>query len=354
VYQVGTTGITGVGRIKTVIIPGYAGPNGAGIPAFVIPGATIDLDIANNQFYGALADNFSIARIGSNATDLLPTSASGASFQTFGPNTFRITAGLGLLVEESRINYLLNSTAPATQTTQSLATGTYTLWVNGSGSAAVSAGTATITGAGTATNGTPVVFVVTVAGTVTVTVSGSLNAFQLELGGATIVYGGSSLIITGGTIGVRAADQVVFTGTAFNIVSSIAFSAILTCKRPGPNFNIGSLIGSTLTGAYTLQDHDAGNQISQSLNNVTFLVKFSVPQMTSSVFRKVGMTVQSALNALKVEGGTLTTNATATSQVADTLYGLGNKGSGTYVNGYYSRITMFATPLTSSVLNGLV
>lgn len=83
-------------------------------------------------------------------------------------------------LEPSTSQYLLNSAAPATQTTPSLPTGAYTLWVAGSGSAAVTAGTATLTGAGTAADGSPVTFTVTVAGTVTVTVTGSLTRFQLE------------------------------------------------------------------------------------------------------------------------------------------------------------------------------
>ena len=54
---------------------------------------------------------------------------------------------LGLLMELPRTNYLLNSRAPATQTTGSLATGDYILWCEGPGSAAVAGTTATIIGA---------------------------------------------------------------------------------------------------------------------------------------------------------------------------------------------------------------
>ncbi len=88
----------------------------------------------------------------------------------------------GEIDELSRTQYLGVTGTPATQTTASLGTGTYCLWITGTGSATSSAGTATITGAGAATAGSPNVFTVTVAGTVTVTVAGSPTIFQLENG----------------------------------------------------------------------------------------------------------------------------------------------------------------------------
>ena len=119
-----------------------------------------------------------------------------------------------------------------TQTTASLGTGTYTLWVNGSGSATSSAGTATITGAGAATNGTPNVFVVTVAGTVTITVSGSLNAFQCELGTF-----GTSFIITAGATATRAADVITLT-TPPTFGSAYSLFAQFTPQAPAASLGI--------------------------------------------------------------------------------------------------------------------
>lgn len=88
----------------------------------------------------------------------------------------------GALIEGQRTNHFLQSDAPATQTSGSLGTGTYTLWMEGTGSIAVSANSATITGAGTATDGNPVTFVVTGAGTVDYTVTGSPTIAQAEDG----------------------------------------------------------------------------------------------------------------------------------------------------------------------------
>lgn len=141
-----------------------------------------------------------------NAAGLIETVPSDAPRFDHDPMT---GARLGLLIEEARTNYLLNSLAPATQTTESLGTGTYTLWVAGTGSAEVAANTATMTGAGTATEGSPVTFTVTGAGTLDVTVTGSVSAFQLENG----VFP-TSLIVTAGAAAARAADLAAIAAVA--------------------------------------------------------------------------------------------------------------------------------------------
>lgn len=168
-------------------------------------GASIDMDFQNGNYLGRTPADLTVVRA-SSKTNLFPTSASGFVYSTFGNNVAAITPGSGLSIEEARTNFLLNSTVPATQTTASLGTGVYTLWINGSGSATSSAGTATVTGAGAATNGAPNVFTVTVAGTVTITVGGSLNAFQCEPG-----IWGTSFIVTAGATATRAADAIILT-----------------------------------------------------------------------------------------------------------------------------------------------
>ncbi len=185
--------------------------------------ASVDLNCSVGQGYvsgkySPLTSLLTVSRTTTNgtATNLLPTSASGSPYLTFGNNVLRHDTK-GCLVEEARVNQLLNSTAPATQTTASLGTGTYTLWVNGSGTATMSAGTGTGCGTGAATQGNPVNFTISVAGTCTVTVSGSLNAFQLELGSF-----GTSLIVTGGSTGSRASDLIslgsLTIGSAFTLL----------------------------------------------------------------------------------------------------------------------------------------
>ena len=108
-----------------------------------------------------------------------------------------------LSIQTEQTQYLLNSDAPATQTTGSLANGDYVLWQNGAGSSDLTAGTATISTTGSATDGSPLTFSVTSPGTVTVTiVGGPPDEFQLENGDFPTVF-----ILSAGSTVVRDADN---------------------------------------------------------------------------------------------------------------------------------------------------
>jgi hypothetical protein len=100
---------------------------------------------------------------------------------SFANNVPRFPPGLGLRVEPARTNSLANPAMPATQTI-SLGTGTFVLFVQGSGSCEVAANTATGSGFDTATEGSPVVFTISGAGTVDFTVAGSLDWFNCQAG----------------------------------------------------------------------------------------------------------------------------------------------------------------------------
>jgi hypothetical protein len=172
-----------------------------------------------------------------------------------------VTAGVvdangpvGYLSEGSRVQYLGVTDTPATQTTASLGTGTYTLWVVGAGTATSSAGTATITGGGAASAGTPNVFTVTVAGTVTVTVSGALTRFQLEKGAFASTYipnAGAA-----GTSVTRAAALLRYplTGNISNTVGTASAEVANTVAATGWPLN------PTITDAAILGDQ-SGNGI---------------------------------------------------------------------------------------------
>jgi hypothetical protein len=112
---------------------------------------------------------------------------------------------LGWLIEPARTNSLLNSTSPATQTV-SLAAGTYVLWLEGSGSCALSGGPT-----GTAIEGTPVNFTLGGVTNVTFTITGTVTAFQCELGEIP-----TSLITTAGAAVTRNADNLSLATSAFN------------------------------------------------------------------------------------------------------------------------------------------
>jgi hypothetical protein len=109
----------------------------------------------------------------------------------------------GTLLEDTATQKLLNSDAPATQTTGSLGVGSWTLSVYGTGSALASGNTAVISGSASATEGSPNTFTVSTAGTVDITVTGLLDYFQLESGGFP-----TSIIISAGSEVTRAATTL--------------------------------------------------------------------------------------------------------------------------------------------------
>ncbi len=162
---------------------------------------------------------------------------------------------VGYVPWEARTNHFLNSGAPATHTSGSLGTGTYTLWMTGTGSIAVAGTTATITGAGTAIAGTPVTFVVTVAGTVTYTVTGSPTKAQSENGAFPTPY-----IITAGAPVPRNADVEAETtsGVILAAGGTIALTYIPYHAPSGTIFLWGTYVDAS---NYTAILHDATNLI---------------------------------------------------------------------------------------------
>jgi len=156
---------------------------------------------------------------------------------------------LGILVEEVRSNYFLYGNSPTTHDSGSLSTGTYVLWMEGTGSVAVAAKTATITGAGSATDGSPLTFAVTGAGTVTFTVTGGPTIAQCEKGTFATSY-----IPTSGSAGTRSSDVFTLTGTNFSSWFNSSQGTLLI-EAVAPNFLAAADSGST---ARTLFCIDAG------------------------------------------------------------------------------------------------
>ncbi|HEX8912912.1 MAG TPA: SGNH/GDSL hydrolase family protein, partial [Humisphaera sp.] len=97
-------------------------------------------------------------------------------------NTVRVQDYVGALLEGARTQSFVNPDAPATQTV-TLANGTYTASIEGSGSMALAVGTATAAALPlTATASTPATFTVTAPGTVIATIAGTVTFAQIENG----------------------------------------------------------------------------------------------------------------------------------------------------------------------------
>ncbi|HEY4383179.1 MAG TPA: hypothetical protein VGN34_01710 [Ktedonobacteraceae bacterium] len=144
------------------------------------------------------------------ATDLVITDPPGRAYNTYANDQPRMTA-LGMLNEQSRNSWFLNSNAPATQA-PNLAVRSYGFWFNGTGTVTITTGTAVCGTLPPVCNGqTAYTFDVTTAGTVNFTISGSVNAAMLEQADASGSYSPSSFIVNTATVATRAADFMVAT-----------------------------------------------------------------------------------------------------------------------------------------------
>lgn len=295
-------------------------------------GASFGMDFVTGRYLNSSLSSVTLVRA-SQATDLLPSSPSGYAYSTFANNVPVITVGKGLLLQEARTQYLAAPTVPATQTTASLGTGTYVLWVSGSGTATVAAGTATGSGFGAASQGTVVVFTISVAGTVTVTVAGSLNAFQLENGafGTSLILGSS-----------RSADVMQFNGAAKTLANAATAAYLETSDVPlaatdprlyavtagNPSFNYPS--GNSGKVVSILNSAGQNGNATLGTGDITGIVK--------SAFGFDGTSMTAAAN-----DGVQAVRANAWDGTSGNTY-LGNIAAGSRpLNGYMRRVAFGAT-----------
>lgn len=319
--------------------------------------ANLDIDFVNNvSFVNGVIRNstapLTVTRTQTNgtATNLLPSSPSGFAYSTYAANIARRDT-TGLLVEEGRTNQLKNSAAPVTQTTASLGTGNYVLWVNGSGSATSSAGTATITGAGAATQGSPNIFVVTVAGTVTVTVSGSLNAFQLEqCPFGTAGFFGSSLIVTTSSTGARAADTV----TASLSVGGTSTLYIQGSPNAPATYTIFQAIGYISDGTTSNRFGIGRNGTSNTTNFLDVLATTTIYNQSSTTWAqatkaKAALAQQNGRQQGCFNTAIVTAGTAATTPASLTGVSIGNGGNGgSQWDGYINRVSVWTSTCISN------
>lgn len=322
--------------------------SGSSVPGWVLAGAVVDMDFANNQFFGGSAASLISSGRSSTATDLLPTSASGYVYKAVVGTSPIISPGVGLLVYRAATNLLLNSSVPVTQTTASLGTGAYTLWVNGSGSALASNGTATIVNAAPVTNGAPNIFTVNVAGTVTVTVTGSLNFFQLETGS----YGTPGIITVAATA-TRTAEVITPLSLAATLLQGTTGSVVIATnliQQAGGNHP--RLVGAQAGGpafASWIDYGESGTLKMSTYNGVTLLTTSNAVTIASPT--KSGLSWDLSSRALAANGTAAVTDAGVWNPSGITpQLGGGDGTQAETIDGVISRITMFSTKLSPSAL----
>ena len=316
----------------------------SGVPGWVLraggAAANVDMNFATGQYYGcSLASCLSIVRA-SPKTNLLPSSPSGFAYTIFNANVPAIDSN-GLLIEEARTNQLFNSTALVTQTTGSLANGTYTLWVNGIGTATMSAGTATGCGTGVASQGVPVNFTTSgAAGTCTVTVAGTLQG-NLELGAF-----GTSLIVTAGATATRAADNISVSDPALSLLKNGSAGQVFLAMG-GTNSTLFPVVISANGGPDLLevQNSNTGLQFNGATSNVA-----TFGSGTWAGLVKSATSWTAGARALVINNGTEATSATTIYNGAgQTSFKFGSlSGTSRFYDGYISRFAAWSAATSAA------
>jgi hypothetical protein len=328
------------------------------LPGIVSSGGT-DCYFSRALYYpSAAACGVTVTRA-SVATNLLPTSPAGFAYTTFANNVPRLIPGVGLLVEEARTNFLLNSAAPATQTTGSLGTGTYTLWVNGAGSATMSLGTGVGCGVGTATQGAPVSFTITVAGTCIVTVIGNLNAFQLEMNPGT-VSAPLSFIPTAGATVTRPIEVPTLTAPPALTAAALSLFASGTPEVPTTFATSGQVVASIDSGSITnrlqLQRQPStglGNAIMETSSSVAYN-QSSGAAWAQSTLGKIMVASTAATQSAAFDGAAITAGTGTPNPTGLTTVHIGQRGDGLApFDGAVARLAIWPTLLSAATVQSL-
>jgi hypothetical protein len=370
----------------SVACPSFIG-NPSGVPSWVLPGATVDMDFADSLYYGGtLANLLSVT----NSTGGYVTNADG-TLTLIGANLPRIGSGTGLLVEQSSTNTALHSRdmtqaswVAVNMTTALNATGADGV-ANSATTLTATAGNATILQALTigSTTETYSVYLKRVSGTGTINISengGSswtpctINStsftrcfveaslanpsvgIQIVTNGDVIVADfnqnealafPTSPIVTTTTSVARAADAITAVGVLSTTLNGASGSAYVKSYQFSPAYPMGTLY---LTNREILSISTATNQ-TNTYNGATNINATS-GGADWTVAASAAMGWDGTGRSIVMGNGTVATGA-STFSGSGTYFVGSSSGSSRFVNGYFNRISVWNARQSDAILKAL-
>jgi hypothetical protein len=253
----------------------------------------------------------------------------------------------GLLIEEQRINLLLNSFINGTSlSTQSVtvAAVAHTISFYGTGTITLTgAAVATVTGTGVYPNRQTLTFT-PIAGVLVCTVSGSVQYAQLEAGAFA-----TSFIPTAGATVTRSPDDANMTGTNYSSWYNP------TAGTLSAQF---SFLSRTLTGTTPIVYNGSANGRWSYLSNASARMFDATNTATAgniatpTAVNKTASALSSAGMAISLNGAAPGTSAYVGTFGSQDALNIGN-GAGVYINGHIRQIIYYNTRLPNTTLRVL-
>jgi hypothetical protein len=259
---------------------------------------------------------------------------------------------LGLLVEEQRINLLLNSATLSTQSVTSAATA-YTLSFYGTGTITLSGTSTAGPLVGTGANARVSLTFTPTAGTLTLTVSGSVTNANLEAGSFA-----TSWIPTTGTSATRSADiATIPAGVNFSSWYNQSQGTVFADVNTASVANIAQVVFDISEGSGSeriFQRRSTGGFIATATtDNGVIQGDFGSVAVPASGRARSGFSYRLNDFGAAVNGIPSGTDTSATTPTPDRLHIGQNFASGQLLNGTISRLTYWPSRLPDSTLQAL-
>ena len=305
---------------------------------------------------GSAAGSIDIAmpqlELGTPASVYAPTTtaANGAPRWDYDPVTHALR---GLLIEEQRINVLLNSATLGTQSVAVTAQA-YTLSFYGTGTVTLS-GVSTagpLVGTGAFPTRVALTFTPT-AGTLTLTVTGSVLNAQLEAGAFA-----TSVIPTTAAAVTRSADVASMpTAAWFSAAQSSLVAEYMVPQSPNPsatlNRDVCVLSDNSVNNRLILRGQGFSNSNPQIGTSITGTTTFSASlgSVAANVAAKVGGSWNGVAAVGSSNGGAVVSNALGIPAGLNLLtFGNDFSGASLYINGWMRRVQYWPRALSNSEL----